>query len=67
LKGALRVVDPKHEKTYNLDIIELTIKEYFVSRRDQMKINKKLVNTQVYINKQCLYGPIKLTVSNMMT
>jgi hypothetical protein len=67
LKGSFRIVDSTHEKTYNLDIIELTLKDYFVSRRDQMKINQKLKSTAVYVNKQCLFGSLKIQITNMMT
>lgn len=64
--ATFRAVDPKQENTYNLEMVELTVKEHYVSRRDQMKINARLKNSTVYVTKACLFGPMKVTVSNAL-
>ncbi|KAM3141544.1 hypothetical protein pb186bvf_006408 [Paramecium bursaria] len=64
-QGQFREVTP-NESTYNLNIIEICLKEYFISRRDQYEINKKLVNNTCYTNKKFEFGEVKIRVSNLM-
>ncbi|CAD8209628.1 unnamed protein product [Paramecium octaurelia] len=48
-----RIVN-EQEKTYQLSFVEILVKEHFLSRRDMVQINQKLLKTTCYTKKNVI-------------
>ena len=56
----------KDISNYELEIVEVHVKDQFFSRRDQFYINSKvLLHSAVYTSKAIYHQGLKLTIANL--
>lgn len=62
----MKIEKLKEPKKYELSIVEIDVKDFFCSRRDQFNINLSLQSTAAYTSKIIFYQGLKLTISLLM-
>ena len=63
----MKIEKIKEPKNYELNIVEIDVKDLFCSRRDQQNINQFLQDTAVYTSKIIFCQGLKVTISLLLT
>lgn len=63
----MRIEKLKEPKNFELSLVEIDVKDQFISRRDQQNLNQNLQETAVYTSKILFFQGLKLTVALLLT